>query len=85
MSQTESDESFQLYDLRVEVVCPPGERIMCGAKEGDHFVLQGEMLTLPPGQGMSIYSIGELCGESTLHTYLDIRSHFEKRLSLTQE
>ncbi|KAK0391651.1 hypothetical protein NLU13_1150 [Sarocladium strictum] len=60
MSQTDSDESFQLYDLRVEVVCPPGERIMCGAKEGDHFMLQGEMLTLPPGQGMSIYSIASI-------------------------
>ena len=52
------DDTFQLYDLRVEVVCPPGKRIMCGAKEGDHFILQGEMLYLPQGQGMSIYSLG---------------------------
>lgn len=52
------DDSFELYDLRVEVVCPPGERIMCGAKEGDFFTLEGEMLYLPPGQGMSIYSLG---------------------------
>ena len=55
----EIDDSFQLYDLRVEVVCPPGERIMCGAKVGDHFLLQGEMLHLPPGQGFSIYSLGK--------------------------
>jgi uncharacterized repeat protein (TIGR04076 family) len=54
-----SDESFQLYDLRVEVVCPPGKRIMCGAKEGDYFTLKGEMMYLPPGQGISIYSLGE--------------------------
>jgi uncharacterized repeat protein (TIGR04076 family) len=54
-----SDESFQLYDLRVEVVCPPGKRIMCGAKEGDYFTLKGEMMFLPPGQGISIYSLGE--------------------------
>lgn len=53
------DDSFELYDLRVEVVCPPGEKIMCGAKEGDYFTLQGEMLYLPEGQGMSIYSLGE--------------------------
>ena len=53
------DDSFQLYDLRVEVVCPPGERIMCGAKEGDYFTVQGEMLHLPDGQGMSFYSLGE--------------------------
>jgi hypothetical protein len=52
------DESFQLYDLRVEVVCPPGKRIMCGAKEGDYFTLKGEMMYLPPGQGISIYSLG---------------------------
>lgn len=50
--------SFQLYDLRVEVVCPPGKRILCGAKEGDYFTLQGEMLHLPPNQGISIYSLG---------------------------
>ena len=48
---------FELYDLRVEVVSPPGERILCGARVGDHFELRGEMLTLPPGQGISIYSL----------------------------
>jgi len=53
------DDSFQLYDLRVEVICPPGARILCGAKPGDFFTLQGEMLHLPPGQGFSIYSLGE--------------------------
>ena len=51
------DDSFELYDLRVEVVVPQGRRILCGARPGDHFVLQGEMLTLPPGQGFSIYSL----------------------------
>ncbi|KAG1786011.1 uncharacterized protein HD556DRAFT_1071583 [Suillus plorans] len=50
-------DTFQLYDLRVEVICPPGERMLCGAKEGDHFVLEGEMLHLPPGQAFSIYSL----------------------------
>ena len=55
----EIDDSYQLYDLRVEAICPPNKRIMCGAKPGDHFTLQGEMLHLPPGQGFSIYSIGE--------------------------
>jgi uncharacterized repeat protein (TIGR04076 family) len=48
---------FELYDLKVEVVVPPGARIWCGAKPGDHFTLQGEMLQLPPGQGFSIYSL----------------------------
>ncbi|KAI0146835.1 hypothetical protein GGR57DRAFT_283133 [Xylariaceae sp. FL1272] len=50
-----SDE-FELFDLRVEVVCPPGQRIMCGAKAGDYFTLQGEMLFLPPNQGIIIVS-----------------------------
>ena len=54
----DEDGSFDLYDLRVEVVCPPGARILCGASAGDYFTLQGEMLYLPPGQGFSIYSIG---------------------------
>lgn len=62
VSSTQLDDSFELYDLRVEVVCPEGERIMCGAKEGDYFTLEGEMMYLPPGQGISIYSLGEFDG-----------------------
>ena len=58
MSRSVHDGTFELYDLRVEVVCPPGARIMCGAKEGDFFTLEGEMLHLPHGQGFSIYSLG---------------------------
>ncbi|PON26625.1 hypothetical protein TGAM01_v204635 [Trichoderma gamsii] len=57
---TAHDDSFQLYDLRVEVVCPPGKRIMCGAKEGDYFTMQGEMIYLPPNQGISIYSLAAI-------------------------
>ncbi|PBK88908.1 hypothetical protein ARMGADRAFT_936432 [Armillaria gallica] len=53
-------DTFELYDLRVEVICPPGERILCGAKQGDYFTLEGEMLRLPLGQGFSIYSLGVL-------------------------
>ncbi|KAH7305534.1 hypothetical protein B0I35DRAFT_362050 [Stachybotrys elegans] len=60
MAGEDKNEQFQLYDLRVEVVCPPGERIMCGAKEGDYFTLEGEMLFLPPGQGISIYSLSSV-------------------------
>lgn len=54
------DESFELYDLRVEVIGPPGLAIYCGARLGDYFELQGEMLLLPPGQGFSIYSLAAL-------------------------
>jgi uncharacterized repeat protein (TIGR04076 family) len=43
-----------------------GMRMICGAKDGDYFTLQGEMLYLPPGQGISIYSLGEFDDDSTL-------------------
>lgn len=56
-STSGADAEFELYDLRVEVIVPPGQRILCGAKPGDYFELRGEMLTLPPGQGFSIYSL----------------------------
>ncbi|TSD90082.1 TIGR04076 family protein [Mycobacterium sp. KBS0706] len=56
----EPDDSFELYDLRVDVVAPEGGPIYCGAKVGDHFELRGEMLHLPPGQGFSIYSLAAL-------------------------
>jgi len=52
--------SFELYDLRVEVVGPPDGAIYCGARLGDYFELHGEMLWLPPGQGFSIYSLAAL-------------------------
>jgi uncharacterized repeat protein (TIGR04076 family) len=52
--------SFELFDLRVEVVGPPDQKIYCGARLGDHFELRGEMLFLPPGQGFSIYSLAAL-------------------------
>ena len=47
-----SNDSFELYDLRVEVVAPEGAKLYCGAKVGDYFELKGEMLYLPAGQGM---------------------------------
>ena len=55
-----ADDAFTLYDLRVEVVAPPGAKLYCGAKVGDHFELRGEMLHLPPGQGISIYSLASV-------------------------
>ena len=52
-----ADDGFELHDLRVEVIAPDGATLYCGAKPGDYFELRGEMLHLPPGQAMSIYSI----------------------------
>ena len=56
----EREAYFELYDLRVEVIVPPGATILCGARAGDWFELRGEMLHLPPGQGFSIYSLASL-------------------------
>jgi uncharacterized repeat protein (TIGR04076 family) len=58
--ESSADAGFDLYDLRVEVIAPPDKQIYCGAKPGDYFDLQGEMLMLPPGQGFSIYSLAAL-------------------------
>ena len=52
-----ADDSFELHDLRVEVVAPPGARLYCSAVVGDYFELRGESLWLPPGQTFSIYSL----------------------------
>ncbi|MCZ8130566.1 MAG: TIGR04076 family protein [Steroidobacteraceae bacterium] len=60
MSDPRSAATFELYDLRVEVVAPPGAKIWCGARPGDYFTLEGEILRLPPGQGISIYSLAAL-------------------------
>lgn len=54
-----TDNSFDLYDLRVEIVAPKGARIYCGTP-GDWFELRGEQLHLPPGQSFSIYSLSAI-------------------------
>lgn len=53
-------DGFDLWDLRVEVVAPEGAKLWCGAQVGDYFELRGEMLHLPEGQGMSIYSLASV-------------------------
>lgn len=53
------DDSFTLYDLRVEVVGQDGEMV-CNHKVGDYFELSGENLSLPPGQTFPIYPLAAL-------------------------
>src|SRR5271154_1128585 len=60
MSDSIEEDRFELWDLRVEAIVPAGAKAYCGARDGDYFELRGEMLTLPPGQGMSIYSIASV-------------------------
>ncbi|UJW77052.1 TIGR04076 family protein [Rhizobium sp. SL42] len=54
------DDTFELFDLRVDVVIPEGGAVYCGAKPGDYFELRGEMLHLPSDQGISIYSLASV-------------------------
>lgn len=60
MTGPTADDSFELYDLRVEVVAPPGSAIQCHAKPGDWFEVRGELLHFPPGQPFSMYSLAAL-------------------------
>ena len=56
---TPVDDSFELWDLRVEVVDGGGEMV-CGHKVGDYFELSGENLRLPPDQTFPIYPLAAL-------------------------
>ena len=51
MNEPETDESFELWDLRVEAIVPPGAKVYCGARAGDYFELKGEMLDPAAGTG----------------------------------
>ena len=57
--KNQTNDSFELYDLRVEVIGKKSEMV-CGHKPGDYFELRGENLSLPPGQTFTIYSFGAL-------------------------
>lgn len=53
------DDTFTLYDLRVEVVASD-RPMVCNHKAGDYFELSGENLSLPPGQTFAIYPLAAL-------------------------
>jgi uncharacterized repeat protein (TIGR04076 family) len=54
------DDGFDLYDLRVEFVAPPGAKIYCGGKPGDFFELRGELLYFQPDMPFSLYSLAAI-------------------------
>ena len=56
---TERDDSFDLYDLHVEVV-GTDRPMVCGHRAGDFFEVRGEAMSLPPGQSFSIYALAAL-------------------------
>ena len=55
------DDTFVLYDLRIEVVgCQPGKTMVCNHPVGSYFEVRGENLSLPPGQTFPIYPLAAL-------------------------
>jgi uncharacterized repeat protein (TIGR04076 family) len=54
-----SNDAFELWDLRVEVV---GEQdaMVCKHAPGDYFELSGENLSFPPGQTFSLYALAAI-------------------------
>lgn len=53
------DDSFELHDLRVEVVAT-SRLMVCSHTPGDWFEVRGENLSLPSGQSFSIYALAAL-------------------------
>lgn len=56
---TEHDDSFVLYDLKVEVIA--GDKPMvCQHQVGDYFTVVGENIHLPAGQSFPLYPLAAL-------------------------
>jgi uncharacterized repeat protein (TIGR04076 family) len=53
------NDEFDLYDLRVEVIATD-RPMVCIHRAGDWFEVRGEVLTMPDGQGFSIYALAAL-------------------------
>jgi uncharacterized repeat protein (TIGR04076 family) len=56
---TERDDTFELYDLRVEVVAT-NRPMVCGHRAGDWFEVRGEELMFPDRQSFSLYALAAL-------------------------
>jgi uncharacterized repeat protein (TIGR04076 family) len=53
------DDSFTLYDLKVEVVASE-KPMVCSHKEGDYFLVEGENLVFPQTHSFSMYALAAL-------------------------
>jgi uncharacterized repeat protein (TIGR04076 family) len=58
-THVDTADTFQLYDLRVEVLATD-RPMVCGHRAGDWFEVQGEMLRFPDGQGFPLYPLAAL-------------------------
>lgn len=53
------DDTFELYDLKVEVI--EGDKpFVCSHKVGDYFLVQGENLMFPETDHFSMYSLSAI-------------------------
>lgn len=56
----QQDDSFELYDIKVEVINNGIKPMVCNHKEGDSFLLSGEDFSLPNAQSFPIYCLAAL-------------------------
>lgn len=54
-----ANDTFELYDLRVEIA-PESGPIVGKHAVGEYFEVRGEDIFLPPGQGFSLYALGAI-------------------------
>lgn len=58
-SDASASDTFDLYDLKVEVVA--GEKpFVCSHHVGDYFLVEGENLVFPAGARFSLYALSAL-------------------------
>lgn len=53
------DDSFRLYDLKVEVI-GSDRPMVCGHHKGDYFLVEGENLVFPEARSFSMYALAAL-------------------------
>lgn len=53
-------DSFELYDIKVEVMNDGKRPMVCNHQVGDTFLLSGENFSLPSGQSFPIYCLAAL-------------------------
>jgi len=51
------DDSFEIYDLKVEVTATD-RPMVCSHRVGDYFLVEGENLVFPEGARFSLYALG---------------------------
>jgi uncharacterized repeat protein (TIGR04076 family) len=56
----QQDDSFELYDIKVEVYSNGLKPMACNHQVGDYFLVSGENFSLPPGQSFPIYCLAAL-------------------------